>query len=130
MLKRFLLLLLLSAPVVWAQPPAGNVTRPTTLFDYRKELGLTSDQIKEIKQILKDLLTATEKQRARIEQLNTEYSKMIRAEAPLADAYAKLQELEKARTEWRYTDLKASYKLLEVLTPDQRKKWRQLLNQN
>lgn len=128
MLKQLILSLILTATVL-AQP-AGNVTRPTTLFDYRKELGLTGQQIKDIKQILKDLLTTTEKQRARIEQLNTEYAQMVRNEAPLEQAHAKLVELEKARTEWRYTDLKASYRLLEVLTPEQRRKWRQMLQEH
>jgi Spy/CpxP family protein refolding chaperone len=117
--------LLLLVSLAWAEP--GNVTRPApSIFDYRQELTLSPQQIKDIKQAVRDLVDSSEKQTRRIQQLDLEYRQMLQREVPLEEAHAKLLEIERARTEWRYNDLKASYRILEILTAEQKKKWRQL----
>jgi len=112
---------LLLMGLAWCEPK-----HPPSIFDYRKELALTSEQIKSIKEVLRELLASSDRQTKKIEQLDLEYKEMLGREVPMEQAYSKLQELEKARTEWRYTDLKASYRILEILSADQKKKWRQL----
>jgi len=123
-MKTFLLALFL-INLAWAQ--AGNVTRPTpSIFDYRQELSLTPEQIKEIKQAVRELMDSSQKQTRRIQQLDLEYRQMLQKDTPLEQAHAKLIEIERARTDWRYNDLKASYRILGILSPEQKTKWRQL----
>ncbi|MBT9583420.1 hypothetical protein IV102_08720 [bacterium] len=116
-----LLLALFLIRLAWAQP--GNVTRPTpSIFDYRQELALTPEQIKEIKQAVRELMDSSQKQTRRIQQLDQEYRQMLRQDTPLEQAHTKLIEIEKARTDWRYNDLKASYRILGILSPEQKTK--------
>ena len=123
-MKTFLLALFLTS-LAWAQP--GKVTRPTpSIFDYRQELSLTPEQIKEIKQAVRELMDSSQKQTKRIQQLDLEYRQMLQKDTPLEQAHAKLLEIERARTDWRYNDLKASYRILEILSAEQKAKWRQL----
>ena len=123
-MKPFLLALFLIS-LAWAQP--GNVTHPTpSIFDYRQELSLTPEQIKEIKQAVRELMDSSQKQTKRIQQLDLEYRQMLQKDTPLEQAHAKLIEIERARTDWRYNDLKASYRILGILSAEQKAKWRQL----
>ena len=123
---RALLLALLLTWAACAEPGKLTGSQPASIFDYRQELQLSAQQIKEIKDTVRGLIAHSEKQTQRIQQLDVEYRQLLRQDVPLEQAHAKLLEIERARTEWRYDDLKASYRILEILTPDQKKKWREI----
>ena len=99
-------------------------TKVGTIFDYKKDIGLTDDQETKMKAALTELNTAVNNGRNKINKLETEYRKLLEKEPSIAQARAKLQEIAAAQVDLRLVDLQTSRKITGVLTPEQLEKWR------
>ena len=129
-MKRLILALLattsLALPAL-AQPtasPSPTTKKVGTIFDYKKEIGLSDDQEAKMKTALNELNVAVNAGRTKINKLETEYRTLLEKDPSVPVARAKLQEIAAAQVDLRLTDLMTSRRITGVLTPDQLEKWR------
>ncbi len=97
-----------------------------TIFSYKKDLAMTDQQEKDIK----DLLTALQKdmieKRAKLNVIEIELRQMLADRAELKQVKAKLDESAALQAAMRYADVETSRKIEGVMTAEQLKKWREI----
>lgn len=126
MRKLLLLLGLLGAlyAPVHADPSAEKI-KIKTLFDYKQELGLSDEQISNMKSFLSELNGSVKASREQITRLETDYRALIANEnTTTAQARAKLEEIADATVVMRLKDLEVSRKITGAMTAEQRAKWK------
>ncbi|MBN9420439.1 MAG: periplasmic heavy metal sensor [Candidatus Eremiobacteraeota bacterium] len=106
--------------------PAGR-PKIKTLFDYKQELGLSDEQIANMKTFLTELNGSVKASRAQISKLETEYRALISSDSTTTgQARAKLTEIADATVVMRLKDLEISRKITNAMTPEQRGKWKSI----
>ena len=96
-----------------------------TLFDYKQELGLSDEQISNMKSFLSELNGSVKASREQITRLETDYRALIANEnTTTAQARAKLEEIADATVVMRLKDLEVSRKITGAMTAEQRAKWK------
>lgn len=106
---------------------APEAAKPVkTMLDYRKELGLTEEQVKEVADALKSFQATVMGQRAALKQQEADFKALLAAEAPLSDIKAKLRQISDTRFQLRYADVLTSRRVSGALKPEQMKKWREI----
>lgn len=125
-----LLLFTLVGQAAWAQEdgdkPKPEKKKIKTMIDYKDELGLSEEQVKEVATALVAFQNTVKKLRADLAQHEQDYKKLIAEEAPLADIKAKLRLIADTRFALRYADVLTSRRVSEALTDEQMKKWREI----
>lgn len=124
------LLLLFCGAAVSAQEdgekPKPEKKKIKTMIDYKDELGLSEEQVKEVATALVSFQNTVKKLRADLAQHEQDYQKLVAEEAPLADIKSKLRLIADTRFALRYADVLTSRRVSEALTDEQMKKWREI----
>jgi len=123
MKKGFLLVALLTS---LGLPALCEPPKIKTIFDYKQELSLSDEQIQAMKSALIKLNGNLQNHQAKLKQLEAEFHTLIVQEASLEEAKAKLQQIAEATVAMRLTDFETSKSINATLTPEQKKKWREL----
>jgi hypothetical protein len=97
-----------------------------SIFDYRTQLQLSSAQIKEMRRLLDDLVKDQEAALRQEAELEKKYRQLISQQPPEAEVIDLLGRIEAARTARRLADFRASQRILQQLSPEQLKRWREL----
>jgi hypothetical protein len=124
-MKRILSLLvlcLLIGPVL----AEGGDRKVKTLVDYKAELSLTDQQIKDIGDALKAFHKTISEQRKLLVQYEGEYAKLVADKAPLDQIKQKLRQVTDTNFNLRYADVLTSRKVEGVLSPEQLARWRDI----
>ena len=96
-----------------------------TLFDYKQELGLSDEQISNMKSFLSELNGSVKASREQITKLENDYRALIANESTTtAQAKTKLEEIANATVVMRLKDLEVSRKITGAMTAEQRGKWK------
>jgi Spy/CpxP family protein refolding chaperone len=97
-----------------------------TIFDYKKELGLTDDQVKK----MQDHIAAMNKERKplgeRVAASNKELATLIDKQGDMGEIRKKVKEVYDTLATMRIADIEWNRKIMAVLKPEQVKKWREL----
>ena len=96
------------------------------MIDYKDELGLSEEQVKEVSTALLSFQATVKKQRAILTQSEQDYKQLLQDEAPLADIKSKLRTIADTRFQLRYADVLTSRRVSEALTDEQMSKWREI----
>jgi hypothetical protein len=125
-----IVLVLFSGATLWAQEdgekPQPEKKKIKTMIDYKDELGLSDEQVKEVATALVSFQNTVKKLRADLAQHEQDYKKLVAEEAPLADIKSKLRLIADTRFALRYADVLTSRRVSEALTDEQMKKWREI----
>ena len=105
------------------KPPQKKIK---TMIDYKDELGLSEEQVKEVSTALLSFQATVKKQRAILTQSEQDYKQLLQDEAPLADIKSKLRTIADTRFQLRYADVLTSRRVSEALTDEQMSKWREI----
>lgn len=132
MIKRIMsiaLILLSLSGAAWAdgnspKEPAKKTVK--TMLDYKDELGMTDDQVKEVSDALKSFQVTINEQRSALQTEEKEFKELLAANAPLSDIKAKLRQISDTRFNLRYADVLTSRRVSDALKPEQMKKWREI----
>jgi Spy/CpxP family protein refolding chaperone len=121
-----------------AQPAAAKPAAPKTaakrkpqaaprksysIFDYQKELGMTDDQIAQVKAAVKTLQDALIAKKNTAEQVQGELRQLLQSNADIEPIRAKLQVLAGLEVDRQIADIEASRSVSKIMTPEQREKW-------
>jgi septal ring factor EnvC (AmiA/AmiB activator) len=116
----------LAVPALSQAPPQTAPKKVPTIFDYKQEVGLSSDQETRMKTLLKDLQTSMASGENRLRQMESEYRKLLAKDPSIEQARAKLQEIAATTVDLRLVDLQTSRRISAVLSAEQLKKWREI----
>lgn len=97
-----------------------------TIFDYRKEIGLTEKQATDIRAALKGLQQRLASLTEQLQAADKKCTQTIASEAPIAQIRAALQEMANITVEMRIADVETSRKVNSILSSDQLAKWREI----
>lgn len=126
MRKLFLLLGLLGTlyTPIYADTPAEK-PKIKTLFDYKQELGLTEEQVNNMKSYLTELNGSVKTSRDQLTKLENDYRALIANDSTTtAQAKGKLEEIANATVAMRLKDLEISRKITNAMSAEQRGKWK------
>jgi septal ring factor EnvC (AmiA/AmiB activator) len=135
MIRNFQALLLValfifSSGAVLAQEPSTPDKPPKkkikTMIDYKDELDLTEEQVKEVRTALLSFQTTVKQLRATLAQSEKDYKQLVKEEAPLSDIKSTLRTIADARFQLRYADVVTSRRVSDALTDQQMAKWREI----
>lgn len=129
LLTLFMLLVILSGAALaeGESEKKAEAKKPIkTMLDYRAELGMTDEQVKEVSEALKSFQATVSEQRAALQKQEGEFKALLAADAPLSDIKAKLRQISDTRFNLRYADVLTSRRVSEALKPEQMKKWRDI----
>jgi Spy/CpxP family protein refolding chaperone len=131
-----------SAPTPAASAPAGaghtslkttgkfkgklvsQPAKPTTIFDFQKEIGLSDDQIATMKGLVASLEAKFRNEKQAGEQASAEVRRLLQSDGDIKDIRAKLQDLANLEVEHQLGEIEASRAVAKILTPEQQGKWR------
>ncbi|MDQ7825828.1 MAG: hypothetical protein RDV48_23705 [Candidatus Eremiobacteraeota bacterium] len=118
------------APVVKLTPPAAATpaaqARMKTIFDFEKELGLSADQTKKLKDQVNSFNKEIASNNDKLKAANKELGDLINANAALDKIKEKLQQIGAIELDIRLANVKTSKVVNETLTKDQLAKWREI----
>jgi hypothetical protein len=116
------------APAAPAGAPAVQPGRKqvTTIFAFKKELGMTDKQENDIKSALKSLSVTLKPMQEKKMTLLKEYIQLRDSEAPLPQMKAKLQEISAVEIDMTLADISGSRRINSILSKDQLAKWRDI----
>lgn len=100
-----------------------------TIFDYKQEIGLSDQQVADIRQAVEALVKQARLQQARLVIAADELETLNSAEADLKDIRAKLMEIATLQVDMRYNDIATSRKINGLMTPAQLAKWKKIQEQ-
>lgn len=132
MIKKLITIGLLLASLSGAAWADGNSPKEPakktvkTMLDYKDELGMTDDQVKEVSDALKSFQVTITEQRTALQTEEKEFKELLAANAPLSDIKAKLRQISDTRFNLRYADVLTSRRVSDALKPEQMKKWREI----
>jgi hypothetical protein len=112
------------AQLAQPQPTASSQQRPVTIFDYKKQLGLSDDQVKSLRADIEQLQKSMIDGQGTVRRQEYEYQQMIQKNPSIEDARKKLQQIADETVELRLRDLVTSRKITATLTPVQLKQWK------
>lgn len=97
-----------------------------TMIDYKEDLSMTDEQVKEVKDALASYAATLKQQRGNLQTLEKEYRVLLKEEAPLADIKKKLVEIMQVRFNLRYADVLTTRRVTKALSEDQMKQWKEI----
>lgn len=97
-----------------------------TIFSYKKDLAMTDEQEKSMKDLLTGLQKDLIEKRAKLNVIEIELRQMLVDRAELKQIKTKLDESAALQASMRYADVETSRKIEGVLTAEQLKKWREI----
>ena len=119
-----------ATPTVKATPSPGTTAAPQnktkTIFDFEKELGISADQLKKLKDSVNSFNTDIKDQNEKLKQANKELGDLVNSEASLDKIKEKLTQIGAIELNIRLTNVKLSRSVSEILSKDQMKKWREI----
>ncbi|MDO8734697.1 MAG: hypothetical protein Q7K21_06030, partial [Elusimicrobiota bacterium] len=105
-----------------AQKPAAG----KTIFDFRKELNLTDEQVRRIREHISIIERETASLRAKLTISDIELQKLIEKEEDMVQIRLKIRETFNIQAEIRIIDIETVRDIDRVLTPTQLIKWRKI----
>ena len=125
--KRVVFLLLVFLLLCWfcdavAQKPVAD----KTIFDFRKELNLTDEQVRRIREHISILEREIASLRAKLTISDIELQKLIEKEEDMVQIRLKIRETFNIQAEIRIIDIETVRDIDKVLTPIQLIKWRKI----
>ena len=109
-----------------ATPAPAEKKKVKTMIDYKDELGLSEEQIKELTTALTLYANTLKEKRTALQAQEKEYQVLLKDEAPLADIKKKLVEIMQTRFVLRYADVLTTRRVTKALTEEQMTKWKQI----
>jgi hypothetical protein len=104
------------------RPPSGV----KTIWDYRKVLGLTDQQIKQMKAILAKFQTDVLESQKQLLAAEEQLQRMIEDDAPMDQIKTKLKSIASLQADIRAEDISTSRKVNAAMEPEQLEKWREI----
>jgi hypothetical protein len=104
--------------------PSAAPSKPATIFDYQKEIGLSDDQVAQMKSMVGALEAKFRAEKATGEQDSAEVRRLLQTDGDIKDIRAKLQDLANLEVEHQIGEIEASRSVGKILTKDQQEKWR------
>lgn len=96
------------------------------IFDYKKELGLTDMQEKNMRDILSKLQAYLAGKKKEIAGLRAELDMLVEKGTDLSRIKAKLQDIARVQTDASYEDIVSARAIENELTAEQLSKWRKI----
>ncbi len=103
--------------------PAGNLSNLT------KELNLSSEQIQKLQQLRKDAQGKTKERRKILQTNKQELNQLIQGNASADQIRQKRQQVQSLQREIADTNFEQTLAIREILTPEQRVKLQQIIEQ-
>lgn len=114
----------MTAPV--NQPQTRNTQPVKRIWEYKDELSLSNDQVKNLKNTVEGLNTNLVSLRNKWMAVEQEINQLQVKNAELGQIKTKLQESAGIQVEMRYTDFETARKVMNYLSPEQVTKWRDI----
>jgi len=111
-------------PVVPATPAAQKTVK--TIFDFEKEIGLSADQSKKLKDSVKSFNEEIKSLNEKQKQANKELSDLINGTAALDKIKEKLQQIGAIELDIRMANIRLTRTVNETLTKEQSAKWKDI----
>ena len=105
------------------EKPAPAAQQNKTIWDYKKELGLSEEQIQSMQDILNKFQKSLSSTQQKLIAAETQLKTMIDEEAPLDQVRTKLQRISVMTAELRYEDIQTSRRVNAVMKPEQLEQW-------
>jgi Spy/CpxP family protein refolding chaperone len=109
-----------------AAQSAPSQQKQMTIFDFKKEIGLTDDQENKLKAVLFDGQSLVNSYKAQLNFLGTELSSMIDKKEDIHLIRTKLTEISKIQIDLTCDDIESGRKINAILTSEQLKKWEEI----
>ena len=103
-----------------------NVSKEQTeknIFSFKKEIGFTDEQENKIKALVFDIQQSLSANKAKLDILVNELSRMIKDKEDMGSIRKKLEGISKIQVDSTCIDIENGRKIEAVLTSDQLKKW-------
>jgi hypothetical protein len=97
-----------------------------TIFDFKKEVGLTDDQENKLKAILFDSQSLVNSRKVVLNILGAELGQMIGKKEEMKLIKGKLTEISKIQVEITCAGIESGRKINSILTSEQVKKWEEI----
>jgi len=130
-MKKIIFILMLAAPFIYAQPQGKgdgpkSMTEPMMPGDrIVHRLDLTADQEKQFDNLRSDMQKKQIELRSKVQILHLDVKDLFNENTPSKSKIeAKLNEIEKYRTEMRTNHLNFWFDVNKILTPEQQKMWK------
>jgi hypothetical protein len=106
-----------------AQRKAAEAARVRTIWDYKKELGLTDQQSQEMKEAVKILQKDIAAHREKLVAAEQQLRAMIDEESSFDQIRSKLQRIATIQVDMRLADIQTSRRVNDVLKTEQLDRW-------
>jgi hypothetical protein len=122
-----LILLLTASSLVFAQA-AAPVDSPEnkTIFSYKKELGMTDEQEKNLNSILEEFQQYFNAKKDSLIAVEKEIADLVTSKGSLETIKAKIDDLAKLKAEVTFKDIETSRRVESVLKPEQIEQWKMI----
>ena len=124
--KRMAFLLLVFLLCWFGNAVANKPVAGKTIFDFRKELNLTDEQVRIIREHISILERETTALRAKLTISDIELQKLIEKEEDMVQIRLKIRETFNIQAEIRIIDIETVRDIDKGLTPSQLIKWRKI----
>ena len=103
--------------------PSASPSQPTSIFDFKDQIGLKPDQVKAIKGEANTLIAYLNSEQGKLQSEQMELVKLIQTEGPLDQIHQHLTAIANMRVEMQMHDIETGRRINKIMTPDQLKKW-------
>ena len=122
-----ILLLTVSSSLVFAQASAPvDSPENKTIFSYKKELGMTDEQEKNLNAILEEFQQYFNAKKDSLVAVEKEIADLVTSKGSLETIKAKIDDLAKLKAEVTFKDIETSRRVESVLKPEQIEQWKKI----
>ncbi len=97
-----------------------------TILAFKDQLKLTPRQVKKIKKLLDDMNKKNKEITKEIAKLNKELNELFKKNGDLGEIKRKIKKIYSLLADLRINDIETGRKIDKILTPSQRKKWKEI----
>jgi|GEM_PF-3163155 len=115
-----------SPPAVSAPADSVGQQQVKTIWDYEKDLGLTQDQIKKMKDLFTNMQTQLADLNKKLEKAGQELKDLLSQGGTPEQIKTKLQEISNIRADINYIDIDTAQKINKTMSEKQLKDWREI----
>ncbi|MHB2016254.1 MAG: hypothetical protein ACYCW6_04835 [Candidatus Xenobia bacterium] len=111
------------SPSASASPTASAASQPSSIFDFKDEIGLKPDQVKAIKTEANKLIAYLNSQQGKLQTEQMELVKLIQTKGPMDKIHTHLLAIANMRVDMQMHDIETGRRINKIMTPEQLKKW-------
>lgn len=97
-----------------------------TIFDYKKEIGLSEDQVQKMKDLLTGLKNSFDEKKAKLLMLRNDLVQMIKNREKLESIKTQLGKMADVQVDISYADIETSRRIEDIMNSEQLKNWHDL----